>query len=155
MLRKPQICPAYPSEIPAKVWILQEVTSERWAPDQLNTFFEYICHHFWVGLLLPTPKTDDEYAQKSVQLIRGSSFQSDFFHNLYFSSSDFNKQSWSFSTVISKEMQIIHNFNNKFPYKKINLSIKKKQFLSFKRCFSFEKLNFSVIVHHLRNLLKH
>ena len=36
-------------------------------------FFEHICHHFWVGLLLPPvglllhpPKSDDKYAQKSV-----------------------------------------------------------------------------------------
>ena len=30
-------------------------------------FFEHICHHFWVGLLLHLlhlPKSDDKYAQK-------------------------------------------------------------------------------------------
>jgi hypothetical protein len=31
------------------------------------------------------PKSDDKYALKSVQLVRGSSFRSDFFHNPYFS----------------------------------------------------------------------
>ena len=35
-------------------------------------FFEHICHHFWVGLLLH---------QQSVQLVRVSSFQSDFLQN--------------------------------------------------------------------------
>ena len=55
-------------------------------------FFEHICHHFWVGLLLHPvglllhpPKSDDKYAQKSVQWVRGSSFQSDFLQNPYFS----------------------------------------------------------------------
>ena len=54
-------------------------------------FFEHIYHHFWVGLLLPPvglllhpPKSDDKYAQKSVQLVRGSSFRSDFLQNPYF-----------------------------------------------------------------------
>ena len=40
-------------------------------------FFEHICHHFWVGLLLPPPKSDDKYAQK---------FRSDLLQNPYFSS---------------------------------------------------------------------
>ena len=55
-------------------------------------FFEHICHDFWVGLLLPPvglllhpPKSDDKYAQKSVQLVRGSSFWSDFLQIPYFS----------------------------------------------------------------------
>ena len=55
-------------------------------------FFEHICHHFWVGLLLHPvglllhpPKSDDKYAQKTVQLVRGSTFQSDFLQNPYFS----------------------------------------------------------------------
>ena len=30
------------------------------------------------------PKSDDKYAQKSVQLVRGSSFRSDFLQNPYF-----------------------------------------------------------------------
>ena len=45
-------------------------------------FFEHICHHFWVGLLLHllhTPKSDDKYAQKRVQPVR-----SDFLQNPYF-----------------------------------------------------------------------
>jgi hypothetical protein len=49
-------------------------------------FFEHICHHFWVGATaIPLsatanpPKSDNKYAQKSVQLVRGSSFRSDFF----------------------------------------------------------------------------
>ena len=37
-----------------------------------------------VGLLLHPPKSDDKYAQKSVQLVRGLSFRSDFLQNLYF-----------------------------------------------------------------------
>ena len=36
------------------------------------------------GLLLHPPKSDDKYAQKSVQLVRGSSFRSDFLQNPYF-----------------------------------------------------------------------
>ena len=40
-------------------------------------------HHFWVGLLLHPLKSDDKYAQKSVQLVRGSSFRSDFLQNSY------------------------------------------------------------------------
>ena len=58
-------------------------------------FFEHICHHFWVGLLLPPvglllhpPKSDDKYVQKSVQLVRGSSFRSDFLQNPYFNAVD-------------------------------------------------------------------
>ena len=54
-------------------------------------FFEYISHHFWVGLLLPPvglllhpPKSDDKYAQKSVQLVRGSYFRKYLFQNTYF-----------------------------------------------------------------------
>ena len=38
-----------------------------------------------VGLLLHPPKSDDKYAQKSVQLVRGSSFRSEFLQNPYFS----------------------------------------------------------------------
>ena len=48
-------------------------------------FLEYICHHFLVGLLLHLlhpPKSDDKYAQKSVQLVRGSSFWSDFLQKI-------------------------------------------------------------------------
>ena len=47
-------------------------------------FFEHICHHFWMGATAK-PKSDDKYAQKSVQLVRGSSFRSDFLQNPYFS----------------------------------------------------------------------
>ena len=50
-------------------------------------FFEHICYHFWVGATGATanpPKSDDKYAQKSVQLVRGSSFRSDFLQNPYF-----------------------------------------------------------------------
>ena len=43
-----------------------------------------IGHSLWVGLLLHPPKSDEKYAQKSVQLVRGSSFQSDFLQNPYF-----------------------------------------------------------------------
>ena len=32
----------------------------------------------------PAPKSDDKYAQKSVQLVRVSSFRSDLLHNPYF-----------------------------------------------------------------------
>ena len=55
-------------------------------------FFEHICHHFWVaatanqlGATVNPSKSDDKYAQKSVQLVRGSSFWSDFLQNSYFS----------------------------------------------------------------------
>ena len=44
---------------------------------------------FWVGAIGATanpPKSDAKYAQKSVQLVRCSSFQSDFLQNPYFSS---------------------------------------------------------------------
>jgi hypothetical protein len=37
-----------------------------------------------VGLLLHPLKSDDKYAEKSVQLVRGSSFRSDFLQNPYF-----------------------------------------------------------------------
>ena len=54
-------------------------------------FFEQICHHFWVGatanplgVTANQPKSDDKYAQKSVQLVRGLSFRSDFLPNPYF-----------------------------------------------------------------------
>ena len=50
----------------------------------IEHFFEPICHHFWVGLLLQPTKSDNEYAQKNVQLVRGSSFRSDFLQNPYF-----------------------------------------------------------------------
>ena len=29
-----------------------------------------ICHHFWAGATTNPPKSDDKYAQKSVQLVR-------------------------------------------------------------------------------------
>ena len=48
-------------------------------------FFEHICHHFWVGATANPPKSNDRYAQESVQLVRGSSLQSDFLQNPYFS----------------------------------------------------------------------
>ena len=54
----------------------------------VELFFEHICHHFWVcatGATANPPKSDDKYAQKSVQLVRGSSFRSDFLQNPYFS----------------------------------------------------------------------
>ena len=38
-----------------------------------------------VGATANPPKSDDKYAQKSVQLVRGSSFRSDFLQNPYFS----------------------------------------------------------------------
>ena len=41
-------------------------------------FFEHICHHFWVGA------TANKYAQKSVQLVRGSSLRSEFLQSPYF-----------------------------------------------------------------------
>jgi hypothetical protein len=51
-------------------------------------FFQHICHHFWVGLLgaiAKIPKSDDKHVEKSVQLVRGSSFQNDLLQNPYFS----------------------------------------------------------------------
>ena len=54
-------------------------------------FFEHFCHHFWVGATANPlgasanpPKSDDKYAQKSVQLVRGSSLWSEFLQNPYF-----------------------------------------------------------------------
>ena len=38
------------------------------------------------SLLLHPPKSDEKYAQKSVQLVRGSSFRNDFLQNPYFNS---------------------------------------------------------------------
>ena len=52
---------------------------------EVEHFFEHICHDFLVGLLLHLSKSDDKYAQKSVQLVRGSAFWSDFLQNPYFS----------------------------------------------------------------------
>ena len=37
-----------------------------------------------LGATANPPKSDDKYAQKSVQLVRGSSFRSDFLQNPYF-----------------------------------------------------------------------
>ena len=37
---------------------------------QVEHFFE----HIWMGATVNPPKSDDKYAQKSVQLVRGSSF---------------------------------------------------------------------------------
>ena len=51
--------------------------------------FQQICHHFWVGLLgaiANPPKSDDKHVEKSVQLVRGSSFRNDLLQNPYFSS---------------------------------------------------------------------
>ena len=51
-------------------------------------FFQHICHHFWVGLLLhPTNqlKSDDKYVEKNVQLVRGSFVRNDLLQNPYFS----------------------------------------------------------------------
>jgi hypothetical protein len=45
------------------------------------------------------PKSDDKYAQKSVQLVRVSSFRSDFLQNPYFSSISHIVQFWRFSVV--------------------------------------------------------
>ena len=39
---------------------------------------------FWVGATANTPKSDDKYALKVFQLVRGSSFRSDFLQNPYF-----------------------------------------------------------------------
>ena len=38
-----------------------------------------------LGATANPPKSDDKYAQKSVQLVRGSAFRSDFLQNPYFS----------------------------------------------------------------------
>ena len=51
----------------------------------VENFFEHICHLFWVSATANPPKSDDKYAQKSVQLLRGSSFRSYFLQNSYFS----------------------------------------------------------------------
>ena len=50
---------------------------------------DFVTSHFGkMGLLLHPanpPKSDDKYVEKSVQLVRGSSFQNDLLQNLYFS----------------------------------------------------------------------
>ena len=71
-------------------------------------FFEHICHHFWVGLLLhllPPPKSDDKCAQKNVQLVRGSSFGSDFLQYTYFI-----KVRWHSLDILYKMFQILIKF---------------------------------------------
>ena len=61
------------------------VESQIGTSDQLNTFPSiHIFHHFWVGATANPPKNDDKYAQKNVQLVKGSSFPSDFLQNPYF-----------------------------------------------------------------------
>ena len=65
-------------------------------------FFEHICHHFWVGATGATanpPKSDDKYAQKSVQLVRGSSFRSDFLQNPYFSFKNWHEMYWYLNKI--------------------------------------------------------
>jgi hypothetical protein len=46
---------------------------------------DFVRSHFEnpLGATANPPKSDDKYAQKSVQLVRGSSFQSDFLQNPY------------------------------------------------------------------------
>ena len=44
-----------------------------------------------VGLMLHPLKSDDKYAQNSVQLVRGLSFRSDFLQNPYFRHTVFRK----------------------------------------------------------------
>ena len=57
---------------------------ERWTSDQLNTFSTYLSSkldsHSPVFLL----DFDDKYVEKSVQLVRGSSFWNDLLQNPYF-----------------------------------------------------------------------
>ena len=53
---------------------------------------EHCFHHFWVGATANPPKSDDKYAQKSVQLVRGSSFRSDFLQNPFFNNRKANSQ---------------------------------------------------------------
>ena len=86
-------------------------------------FFEHISDHFWVGLLLHLlhpPKSDDKYAQKSVQLIRGSSFRSDFLQNPYFNiffcktcQNQSNDTATIFFVKISKSKALIRHFYRK------------------------------------------
>ena len=52
---------------------------------KVEHFFEYICHHSWVGATGATanpPKSDDKYAQKSVQLVHLSEVTSYKIHTL-------------------------------------------------------------------------
>ena len=51
---------------------------------------DFVKSHFgkmnlWPVATANPPKSDDKYAQKSVQLVRGSYFRSDYFQNPYFS----------------------------------------------------------------------
>ena len=46
---------------------------------------DFVRSHFGkMGAIANQPKNDDKYAKKSVQLVRGSSFRSEFLQNPYF-----------------------------------------------------------------------
>ena len=49
-----------------------------------GTLFSAYLSSLLVDATANPPKSDDKYPQKSVQLVRGSSFQSDFLQNPYF-----------------------------------------------------------------------
>ena len=53
----------------------------------VENFFIILVIPFWLGLLLHPanpPKSDDKYVEKSVQLVRGSSFRNELLQNPYF-----------------------------------------------------------------------
>ena len=72
--------------------------------------FQHICHHFWLGLILHPanpPKSHDKYVEKSVQLVRGSSFRNDLLQNPYFRNSDKAK-------VLSLEVLLMETLKLRF-----------------------------------------
>ena len=114
-------------------------------------FFEHICHHFWVGLLLQLlhpPKSDDKYAQKSVQLVRGSSFRSDFLKNPYFSTLNSHPADWGSNPLFSTNFFFLFSLN--FAKNQV-LSIKKSK-TQLKNC-SFNFIIFTIFSMHLLHMM--
>ena len=61
---------------------------------------------FGAGATAHPPKSDDKYAQKSVQLVRGSSFRCDFLQNPYFKSQLILKGHFGILVPLSKKFDI-------------------------------------------------
>ena len=70
-----------------KVWILEQVISERWNSDELNTFTTYLSSLLGVIAIVFSNHAQKwgQICCKSVQLVRGSSFRNDLLQNPYFS----------------------------------------------------------------------
>ena len=120
-------------------------------------FFEHIYHHFWVGAAAnpqgataTPPKSDDKYAQKSVQLVRGSSFRSDFLQNPYF------RASWIKIMVYQEMWKLINTtfrctckpyffYGNFAPYQKVF----RQGFFRFLLCVWFLTINEIIVYVHV------